>query len=179
MRWFMKRLSLRRVLSDPNEIGSVEARTETLVLEAGEAAPPDDPGVPPDEPKPLNGASPGQVNGSAKELEDSADKPDEEQEEQESFWAPFVERVRFLAMILFEIVIDGVYILLAYAWSILIYHLAGHFEEVPGYQSLLFIITKAVLALVPSAVLLWFVVIDFIGSVIRIWRERPWLVATS
>jgi hypothetical protein len=88
------------------------------------------------------------------------------------FWEASLRRAQFLALTLFEIVLDGLYLLLTYGWFRLVEHFAGRFEDVSGYESWLLAITKAVLTFLPIMVVWWFVIIDFMGSMRRIWERR-------
>jgi hypothetical protein len=96
----------------------------------------------------------------------------EERDIDDLFWPSPGRRAKFLGLILIEIMIDGAYLTGVYFWSRFIEHLAGEFEDVGGYELVMLIITKFVLTVLPAIVTLWYVILDFIGTMWRIWKRR-------
>ena len=78
----------------------------------------------------------------------------------------------FFATTLLQIVLDGVYLVSVYLWTRVVGHFAGAFEDVTGYEHWLLTVTKMVLTIVPSVVVIWYVLVDFVGTLRRIWERR-------
>jgi hypothetical protein len=79
------------------------------------------------------------------------------------------ERTKFFASVVLELLIDSVYLILVYLWYLFINQITKGLS-LSGYESMLLTILKFVLLLGPAAIVLWYIVVDFIGTGRRIWE---------
>jgi hypothetical protein len=100
-----------------------------------------------------------------------------DQRPDEPFWPSLWDRIKFFAKVLLEIVIDSFYLVLVYVWTRIVGNYAGKFEPVEGYELLCLIVLKFTLTVLPTILVVWYVVVDCMGAVRRIWERRKWLKA--
>jgi hypothetical protein len=124
------------------------------------------------------------ADGSAAEQPHELDHPDSsdgvsEQPTQQNpsrrddlFGSHFVRRSLFLGQVLLELVGDGVWLAGVYAWYRLIDWLVGPFEHIEKYELWVLVGLKVVLTFVPGLIVVWYVIVDFIGAIKRIWKHR-------
>jgi|SRR5215217_3973584 len=85
-----------------------------------------------------------------------------------------LERARFFLSILLELLIDASYLGLVYLWVSLIHQMTKGFSLISGFESALLTILTLVLQIFPTVLVVWYVLIDLIGAVRRIWESRRW-----
>jgi hypothetical protein len=88
------------------------------------------------------------------------------------FWVLPLKRARFLAEVLLGIMLDGVYLMSAYFWLRFVEYITGQLDTVSVFDHWALTLIKVVFSLGPTVLVLWYVVIDLIGSIRRIWQSR-------
>jgi hypothetical protein len=88
------------------------------------------------------------------------------------FWVLPLKRAGFLASVLLEIMLDGVYLIIAYGWIRVVEWATGLFDYVSAFDHWMLTLTKWVLSGGPTVLIICYVVVDLIGSVRRIWERR-------
>jgi hypothetical protein len=87
-------------------------------------------------------------------------------------WHSLGNRMQFFLLMCVEMIVDSTYVVLVYFWTRLVHYVAGSFDHVGGYELTFLNMTKLVLTLIPTAVVIWYVLVDFAGSALRIWKSR-------
>jgi hypothetical protein len=112
-------------------------------------------------------------------------------EPEERFLKRLARRSKFLGEVLVELIVDGLWLAAVYGWyhfinllfdllvvwiNRLVTWMGGTIsaEAVDPFEYWTLFAVKAVLTVVPGLAVVFYVVIDFIGIIRRIWEKRPW-----
>jgi hypothetical protein len=88
------------------------------------------------------------------------------------FWLTLLQRAKFLAISLLEVMVDSTYLTLAYLWFRVVERVAGEFSHVTDVELVMLNTTKIVFGVLPPIMTVWYVIIDFAGGMKRIWEMR-------
>lgn len=102
----------------------------------------------------------------------SAPKAPAEMPKAPGFWSPLLVRAQFFGQVICGLIIDGVFLIVAYLWTLGVTWASNKVAPTTGYGAVLFKITEIGLTVPTTAAVIWYVLIDLLGTIQRIWRRR-------
>lgn len=107
---------------------------------------------------------------------DPPEASEELDKQDEDFGGELEQRSRFLVYTLLGIILDGIWSTAVYIWFLIADKIVGPIQakNIEEWEYWMLIGLKVLFTYVPGLLVIWYVIIDFIGAARRIWDRRTW-----